>query len=129
MKQLNITGSRKEYSIKNLRFNYDRLNDILYVYKKDSSAYSNVMIGEFHLEIDRKGEVVGIEILKASELLKEYGISRRILENIDGVDLRVVVKNNSMLVFLVIRALKQEKSATITMNNLESPVMAAIAEA
>lgn len=129
MKQSNIIGSRKEYSVRKLEFDYDSVNDILYVYKKESHAYSNIMIGEFHLEVDKKGDVIGIEILKASELLKEYGISKKILDNIDGVDIRVVTKNNSTLIFLIIRALKQEKSATITMNNLESPIMKAVVEA
>lgn len=129
MRQSNIIGNRKEYSIKNLEFDYDKLNDLLYIYKKNSHAYSNVIIGEFHLELDKNKNVVGVEILKASELLKEYKMSRKFLDNIDSVEMRVVVRNNSLLVFITIHALKQERSAAITMNNLESPVMQAIAEA
>lgn len=129
MRRLNITRNRKEYFIKHLKFSYDRLNDLLYVYKKKSNVYSNVMIGEFHLEFNREGEVVGIEILRASEILKEYNIARKILENISKVDMKVVIRNNSLLVFIIIHGLDQEKSAAITMNNLESPIMKAIAAA
>ena len=120
MRRSNISGNRREYVLKDLSFSYDRLNDLLYIYKKDSNVYSNVIIGEFHLEFDKAGELVGVEIHKASEILKEYSISKKLLENIKKTELKVVITNNSLLVFLVIQSLDQEKSATITMNNLES---------
>lgn len=129
MKPLNITQNRKEYYIRKLKFSYDKLNDLLYIYNENTSVFSNVMIGEFHLEFNKDKEVVGVEILKASDILEEYSISKKILENIENVEIKVVVRNNSLLVFLVIRALNQEKSAAITMNSLESPIMQAIASA
>ncbi len=129
MKRLNITGNRKEYSVKNLLFDYDKLNDLLYVYKKDSHVYSNVMIGEFHLEFNKSGELIGMEILNASDILADYGIPKRSLDNIQKIDLKTVVRNNSILVFVVIKALNHERSATVMMNNLESPIMHMIASA
>ncbi|MBD3313098.1 DUF2283 domain-containing protein [Candidatus Woesearchaeota archaeon] len=129
MKQPNITGSRKEYYIKKLEFDYDKSNDLLYICRKGSNIYSNVVVGEFHLEFSKDKKIVGIEVLKASEILGEYGIPKKILENIDKVELKIVVKGNSMLVFIIIHALNQEKSAAITMNNLESPIMKALVEA
>lgn len=129
MRQLNIIRNRKEYTIRHLEFNYDKLNDLLYVYKKKSSVYSNVMIGEFHLEFSKDREVVGVEILKASELLGEYDIPKKFLENIENINIKVVVRNNSLLIFLIIHSLNKEKSAAITMNNLESPIMREIATA
>jgi len=128
MRRLSITGNRR-YSISNLKYSYDSLNDLLYVYKEGSQVYSTVVVGEFHLEINKIQELVGLEILNASELLAEYDIPKRILKNIDRVEMKVVVRNNSFLVFLIIHALNQEKLATITMNNLESPIMQAIASA
>lgn len=127
MKQSNITRNRKEQFIGNLEFNYDKLNDLLYVYKKNSNVYSNVMIGDFHLEFNRNNELVGIEVLNASEILGEYGIPLKILENIKKVDLKVITRGNSLLVFMIIDSMDQTKSATITMNNLEAPIMEAIA--
>ena len=129
MKQLNITGTRnrQKYFLRNLRYDYDKKNDLLYVYKNNSNIYSNVIIGEFHLEFTRDGDIAGIEILNASELLKEYDIPKRILENIDKVDIKVINRKNSLLIFLIIHALNEERSATITMNNIESPIMKAIA--
>ncbi len=130
MKRSSTTRNRREQHIKGLKFSYDKLNDLLYVYKENSSVYSNVMIGEFHLEFNKDWEVVGIEVLKASEILGEYGIPKKILENIQKVNLKVVSSNNSLIVFLIIQATEKEAhSATITMNNLEAPIMQQIAEA
>jgi len=87
------------------------------------------MIGDFHLEFNKNSDLVGVEILNASNILKEYNISKKILENIDEVSLKAISKNNSLLIFLTIHSMNQEKSAAITMNNLEPPIMKAIASA
>lgn len=131
MKQSNTIRNRKEHFIRDLEFNYDELNDLLYVYKNNSNVYSNVMIGDFHLEFNKESELVGIEILNASEILSEFEIPLAILQNIQKVDLKVVTMGNSLLVVLIINSINQTEPAmaTITMNNLESPVMAVIASA
>ena len=129
MKQSNTTRNRKEHIIGNLAFSYDELNDLLYVYKKNSSIYSNVMIGDFHLEFNKNSELVGLEALHASDILGEYEIPLKILKNIKKVELKVATAGNSLRVCMVIYSTDQAKSATITMNNLETPLMEAIASA
>lgn len=121
MKQTSTT--RKEYSLRNLGFRYDKANDLLYAHEEGSNFYSDVVIGEFHLQFDRKGKVIGLEVLNASDLLGEYGISKELLENIRSLTLKVVLNNNSLIVFLAIKGLKEEKQASITMNSPESPIM------
>src|SRR3989344_4287656 len=102
MKQSNTTRNRKEHFIGNLEYNYDELNDLLYIYKKNSNVFSNVMIGDFHLEFNKESEIVGIEILNASDILSEYDIPLEILKNINKVDLKVVTSGNSLLIFIII---------------------------
>ena len=127
MRQSNTTRSKREYTVKNLKFDYDKSNDLLYVYKEDSSVYANVIIGEFHIELDKEGNVVGVEVLNASELLSEYGVNKDLLVNMKKTELKIVVRNNSLLIFLMISSLIEEKSIPITMNDLESPIMRAMA--
>ena len=129
MRQSNTMRNRKESITKDLKFNYDPLNDLLYVYKENSSVYSNVMIGEFHLDFNKKSELVGIEIVNASQILGEYDIPEEFLESIKKIDVKVVTRGNSILIFMMISSLSQTKSATITLNNLEAPIMAEIAKA
>ncbi len=130
MKQSNIIRNRKEQFIGNLEFKYDELNDLLYVYKKSSSVYSNVMIGDFHIEFNKSSELVGVEVLNASDILGEYGIPLKILRNMKKVDLKVVTAGNSLLVFMIVYSMDdQTKSATITLNHSENQIMKAIASA
>ena len=63
------------------------------------------------------------EKIKASDLLKEYDVSKSLLNNLDGIKIRVVVRSDSLIVFLVIGAMNKERSIPITTNNLESPIM------
>ena len=112
---------------KNIKHSYDVVNDLFYAYREKSNVHSNILIGDFHLEVSLKGEITGIEILNASDVLSEYGIPKSILENIDGVDLKVVTSNKLLIVFIIVHSHGKEASATITMNALESPIMEAIA--
>lgn len=127
MRQSNTIRNRKEYTVKNLKFDYDKFNDLLYIYKEDSSVYANIVIGEFHIDIDKEGNIVGVEVLNASELLNEYGVNKNLLINLKTVEMKVVVRDNSLLMFLMLGSLVEEKSIPITMNGFESPIMQAMA--
>jgi len=39
--------------------NYDAVNDLLYVYKKDTKVDHNESIGDIYLDISKTGEVIG----------------------------------------------------------------------
>jgi uncharacterized protein YuzE len=121
--------NRKVNIIRNLEHDYDEVNDLLYIYKKNTKVYSNVMIGDFNLEFTKNGELAGIEILNASGILEEFKIHKKILENIRKVDLKVVARGSSLLIFMIIYSDKTKSEATITMNNLEPAIMEAIAAA
>lgn len=123
MRLSNITRNRREYLIKKLKFNYDKVNDLFYTYKEDSQVYSNVMIGDFHIEFNKNGEVIGIEVLNASAVFSEYQIPGAFLENIKEINIRIVIRNSLMLICIIINSMNQEKSAMITMNNVESAIM------
>ena len=113
--------------IKNLKHNYDKINDLLYAYVEDSNVYANVVIGDFHIEFNKEGNVIGVEIMKASDFLNEYNVTKDLLENIKKIDLKIVIRDNSLLIFLMMASLIEEKSIPITMNDLESPIMQAMA--
>ena len=123
MRLSNITRNRREYLVKKLKFNYDKENDLFYTYKEDSQVYSNVMIGDFHIEFNKNGEVIGVEVLNASDVFYEYQIPTAFLENIKEINIKIVIRNNLMLICLIINSMNQEKSAMITMNNVESAIM------
>lgn len=126
MKQANITNKRKEQILRNLKFNYDKKNDLLYIYNDKLNVYSNIIIGDFHIEFTKDKKIAGIEVLKASEILEEYQIGKSVLENIQEATLKVVSRNESLIIFIVLKGLKEEKSAAITMNSLDSSIIKAL---
>jgi uncharacterized protein YuzE len=124
MKRLNTIENRKAYFIKNLEFTYDKLNDLLYTYKTDSNVYSTIMIGDFHVEMDKNNAIVGVEVLRAADVLSEYGVEKDILEHLQKIELKVVARNNSLIVFINMHGLNsEEREVAITMNNLEPALM------
>src|SRR3989338_1629636 len=125
MKQASITNKRKEQFLRNLKFNYDKKNDLLYIYNDKMRVYSNVIIGDFHIEFTKDKKIAGIEVLRASEILEEYQISKGVLENIEEASLKIVSRNESLIIFIILKGLKEEKSAAITMNSLDSSIMKA----
>lgn len=123
MKPTPTNGNRKEYMVKDLAFTYDALNDLFYAYQEDASVYSNRIVGEFHLELDQAGTVLGVEILHANEVLSEYGITLKMLQTLSHLTMKVVERNRSLIVFIAFQTPKEEKTATITS---ESPLTALV---
>ncbi|MBS3172595.1 DUF2283 domain-containing protein [Candidatus Woesearchaeota archaeon] len=61
---------------------YEAEDDILFVhngYSDDEKFKGNIDIGDFILDISNKGKIKGIEVLNASEVLKQYGLTREVL--------------------------------------------------
>ncbi len=66
---------------------YDSVHDILFmhnVYKSDEKFKGNIDIGDFILDISTKGLIRGIEVLNATEHLKQFGITKKMLEDMEG---------------------------------------------
>src|SRR3989338_9230997 len=104
---------------KQVKFEYESRNDLLYLYDEKQKVDSSITLGDFHFEVNKYLEIVGIEVLNAPEILREYTISKEILTKIEDVELKVVRRKNSVIVSIVLHALRQEKTATIAMNSFD----------
>lgn len=61
--------------------NYDSESDILYIFAKEGEEENFIEIAPgINIEFDEKGEVIGIEIFNASEILKP--VSKTLYERI-----------------------------------------------
>ena len=65
---------------------YDGENDIIYVYQKGKFK-GNVEIGGFVLDLDKDKKIIGVEILNASEVLGNVGITKDMLAETSGAKL------------------------------------------
>lgn len=56
---------------KNLKVFYDRESDILYIAKEDQEEEFVELSPGINIELNKKGEFIGIEIQNASKMLKD----------------------------------------------------------
>jgi len=81
-------------------FDYDPENDSLFIYKK-TKIKGSVEVGDIIVDISTDGKIKGIEMLNASEILKNLGLKnpKEILNTIKSVSIRAVYKQDSIMVY------------------------------
>jgi uncharacterized protein YuzE len=95
-------------------FDYDPENDSLFIYKK-TKIKGSVEIGDIIVDISTDGKIKGIEMLNASEILKNLGLKnpKEILNNIKSVSIRAIYKTDSIIVYYSIISKAREVSSSI----------------
>ncbi len=61
------------------KISYNEKDDIFFIYK-EGRVKGNIMIGSFVVDISYRNEIVGIEVLNASENLKLFSITKPIMK-------------------------------------------------
>lgn len=78
-----------------VEFDYDSNEDILYIYNKnEKSSYSVELSDEIIADIDAKGKISGLEVLRAS---REFDVSKNSLKEIKSAELSNLSKNGSII--------------------------------
>jgi|TARA_B100001971_G_C17884745_1_gene379931 uncharacterized protein YuzE len=85
----------------NKNFHYDDFSDRLMVFNKDKNEIvdDNHVLGDFIISLSKKGEVVGLEIIGISNILREYDIESKILDNLRNVELKSVSKKGAVYIY------------------------------
>ena len=84
------------------KLSYDSREDVLY-YNRGSSVQDSFDIGNVFVEFSSSGEIVGIEILEASEFISDFTgeeFTKRDLENILDAKLKIMTKGEFAIVAL-----------------------------
>lgn len=71
---------------------YDSENGILFVHKgfsKGEKFKGNIDVWGLVLDLSNKGKIVGLEIINATEYLKDSDIDKKILENLSDIVLNI----------------------------------------
>lgn len=94
-------------------FDYDRDNDTLFIYKKET-VKGSIDVGNYIVDFTHEGNVAGIEIMNASEVLRNLGVENPsdFLESMKHVSFKTVQKHDSVAVYFVISS-KTEVSSSI----------------
>lgn len=110
---MNIEEIKKKLMAKETQFNYDKENDTLFIYKKEA-VKGSIDVGNYIVDFTHEGNVAGLEIMNASEVLKNLGVENPsdFLENVKQVKFKAVQKQDSIAVYFVISS-KTEVSSSI----------------
>ncbi len=103
---------------------YDSEEDILFVHREDSKSKGSVEVmgGDVILDVSKEKEVVGIEILNASEILKPYDIDKGMLKEATTASLKTSQHRNTLFLTLLLTfSQKKEKEVVLTVPSLASP--------
>ena len=98
---------------KDVKCDYDSDLDIIHIYfsEIDSDIKGCLSYGNFNLDIEEDGRVLGIELEGASSLLK---MPSEILSNLDSADL--IIRKSGNTLFIGFTVIKGEQKSTIQMN-------------
>lgn len=98
--------------IKETHFDYDRENDSLFIFKKDT-VRGSIDVGNYVVDFTHEGNVAGIEIMNASEVLKNLSVENpeEFLEKIRQVSFKSVQKRDSVVIYFAISSSTQISSS------------------
>ena len=112
-------------------FDYDSGDDNLFLYNPKSKSKGSVELGDFILDYNNKKQLVGIQIIKASKLLKdivnEKEISiKKILSELISCKVEIKPKNNLLVVKIFLMSKFKELSPVIPIPSIResSPALA-----
>lgn len=95
---------------------YDPKYDTLFIHKgfeHDEKFKGNIEAGNLILDMSTKGRVRGIEILNATEFLKEFDVKKNALKELSDADFEAITKHDSIMISLIIKAKQTETTAKI----------------
>lgn len=113
-------------------FSYDVENDDLFLFNPSSKSKGGVEIGDITIDYNSKKEVVGIQMAKASSLIREMvegkdaGEIKELLKNLNGCKVDIKARNNLLIIKVHLSSRTSEISPIISVPDFRetSPALA-----
>jgi len=111
------------------RLDYDSEEDLLYLYNENKKSKGSVEFGDLIVDLEKKGEIVGLEIFDASKYLSQLTnkkITKSVLKKIEKAGFSFTEKKGTIIIKIVLPIEKEKVPATIAIQNLryKSPALA-----
>lgn len=113
-------------------FSYDKKNDDLFLFSPTSKSKGSVELGELILDFNSKKELVGIQIMKASNFIKDLveemdsSVIKQLLNGLQECRVDIKVKNNLLIVRVYLMSKTKEISPVLSVPSITetSPALA-----
>ena len=104
-------------------WDYSR-SDILNIHKTGKAVAGSAELGDFTVDFDKEGNIIGVEVTNASEFLSQVGISPEQLNSLQGAELILNQKDHNVT-FILIKLKLAAGEQTIP---LPAPIAASVEE-
>jgi uncharacterized protein YuzE len=107
-------------------FSYDKGNDDLFVFIPRFKSKGSVEVGDVVLDFNSKKEVVGIQIMHASRMIKDMtdenmSSIRNLLRDLRKCEFEVKPRNNMLFIRIFLFSEMKEISSVIPVPNITQP--------
>jgi len=111
------------------KVDYDSDEDLLYLYNTNKKSKGSIEFGDLIVDLEKKGEIVGLEIFGASKYLSELTnrrITKQSLKKIEKANFSFITKKGTIIIKIVLPIEREKVPATIAIQNMEyqSPALA-----
>ncbi len=114
------------------KFSYDRENDDLFIYNTKSKSKGSVELGDVIFDYNNKKELVGLQIMNASKIIKECVIKKNtvlikeVLDNLKECKVNIKGKNKMLIITIYLSSKMNEVSPILTVPRIQesSPALA-----
>ena len=106
-------------NMQEFKFDYDKENDDLFLYSGKSNSKGSIELGNIILDYNNKKELVGVELMGASEILKDLVNDKResveeVLNNLERCKADVKTKNKILIIKLFLVSKNKEITPTLS---------------
>ena len=91
---------------------FDKANDIITAHKgfsSDEKFKGNLVAGDLILDISTRQRVRGLEIMNATDFLKDLGVEKKLMDNLTDATFNSVIKPSGIVITLILKAEKIER--------------------
>lgn len=107
-------------------FSYDKENDDLFLFKPNSKSKGSVEIGEFILDFNARKEVVGMQFLNATDLMKDIfdessSSLKQLLCSLEGCKIDIKTKGDMLVIRILLIGKTREITAPLCLPAIREP--------
>ena len=101
-------------------WDYSERSDILNIHKKGKAIKGSAELGDFTVDFDEDGNILGVEIMNVSDFLREAGILKAELSQLQGAEITVTPSRANLAYIWIKLQLPQNIEKVIS---IPAPVM------
>jgi len=112
-------------------FSYDKENDDLFLFSSKSKSKGSVELGDFVFDYNTKKQLVGIQIMNASNMFKDIvnesqSVIKKLLTNLEKCKVDIKPKNNILMIKIFLFSKLKEITPVIPVPSIteSSPALA-----